>query len=783
MATIVTAQQTAIANLYVALFNRAPDAAGFGFWAQSLVNGASLQSTILGFLTAPESKAIYPAAQTSEQFVTAFYTTVFGRAPDASGLAFWTGVVNANGGSSSDVAKAVAVAQIIAIVSTPLTVKPEGITEAQYAETVKDRTIFANKVDAGVYYAVEAKGTSTAVAKQVLARVDATSSSVIAAKLIADGITDTGGTGGAPGDSTTFVLTTGMDVLNGTSGDDTFTADNTGAAATLNAGDSINGGAGTDTLKVYVKATDSVSALVIPTLNSIEKLYINNGVLTSGTTFNVSTITGLTSIELDSPAAAASGDIFTVKTLSTQTVALSNVTGGSNLSFRVNLDGAVAATLNNVRATGSGVAMINVAAATTTALTLTATGTASTVALVNTGATLASLTIAGDKALTVTEGLSALKTIDASTATGVITVKNTTIAGNLDAGFTFKGGAGGSVLSLTVGSLNKLTSGAQLSAGAALTDKIIIADTNLAGNGYVALNATTGFEVLGLTANNSVVDAGQLNTIKSFAIDAAIDASVSNLSTGSSVFVAMNSGTLTFDGRLGVHDLSITFSGTATVTNLVLTRLTNIALISGGTGAHFVNTLTNDDSSVITITGAQNLTIFNALAAFATGSKVDASALTGKLSVTGSTKADILIGGTNDDTLIAGGGNDTLTGGAGKDTFNLKSSAGATVTITDFVLKTDNIVLVDKGTEVFTSVKLDVSLAGSLGAALNLAAAGDGSTNAQLKWFQFGGDTFLVEDVSAATTVDAGDIVVKLAGIVDLSTAVLGTDYSFAAPV
>ena len=103
------------------------------------------------------------------------------------------------------------------------------------------------------------------------------------------------------------------------------------------------------------------------------------------------------------------------------------------------------------------------------------------------------------------------------------------------------------------------------------------------------------------------------------------------------------------------------------------------------------------------------------------------------------------------------------------------------VTITDFVLKTDNIVLRDKGTEVFTSAVVDVSLAAGLRDAVDLAAAGDGSTNAQVKWFVFNDDTYLVEDFSADTVLAAGDIVVKLAGLVDLSTAVLGTDYSFAA--
>ena len=54
-----------------------------------------------------------------------------------------------------------------------------------------------------------------------------------------------------------------MDLINGTSGNDTIIADNTAAAAAdkqLSVADQIDGGAGIDTLKVYLAAADTATA-------------------------------------------------------------------------------------------------------------------------------------------------------------------------------------------------------------------------------------------------------------------------------------------------------------------------------------------------------------------------------------------------------------------------------------------------------------------------------------------------------------------------------------------
>ena len=91
----------------------------------------------------------------------------------------------------------------------------------------------------------------------------------------------------------------------------------------------------------------------------------------------------------------------------------------------------------------------------------------------------------------------------------------------------------------------------------------------------------------------------------------------------------------------------------------------------------------------------------------------------------------------------------------------------------------DSITLVDKGTEVggsgtiLTAAITDVSIAGTVLEALNLVSVGDGSSNGIVKWFQFGGNTYLVNDLSASTSyVDGTDQVIKITGLVDLD----GTD-------
>ena len=88
-------------RLYQAAFNRTPDTTGLTYWTHSLDNGNSLHNVALSFVTGPEFAAKYGSLNNSA-FVTQLYQNVLHRAPDAGGLAFHTGNLDA-GISRADV--------------------------------------------------------------------------------------------------------------------------------------------------------------------------------------------------------------------------------------------------------------------------------------------------------------------------------------------------------------------------------------------------------------------------------------------------------------------------------------------------------------------------------------------------------------------------------------------------------------------------------------------------------------------------------------------------------
>ncbi|MCW2314319.1 beta strand repeat-containing protein [Rhodoferax antarcticus] len=610
-----------------------------------------------------------------------------------------------------------------------------------------------------------------------------------------------------------------MDTLTGTAGNDTFIADNTDTTKLQSSiADSINGGAGTDTLKLFVASgVTSVSASTLPTLNSVENVAINGGTLTS---VNVAAIAGVTGVALDSTIQGPGATTNTI-TVAGQTVSLSNtiasaattstsagggaaitaaaaatartatttIASAADTAANVTLNKFVNGTHTNVNTdttvtggittvttsttTQADIQILNIAGAKVATLNVTTTGAASNFTLAS-GTALKTLTIAGDKALTLTTDAAssaAITTINASTATGAVTVD--TSAGTKAAAFAFTGGAGNDKLTLKIGDLAALTAGSQLDGGAG-TDTLVINDTTLTAGIFTALNATKGFEVLGLGATGASVDAAQLTTIKAFSFGGVANETISNLGTGSTVTITgAITGAVTLGAALGntATDVTLGAATTAgfTVATLSATGLTTLNLTSNGTSANTITTLTNSDNTTLTIKGAADLTITDALAGTTTGSKVDASAFTGKLVVIGSGVADILIGGSNDDVLTAGGGADILTGGAGKDKFVVTGS-GITVAaadiITDFTTKVDTISF-GNGTAAVTAtftkaIAVVADFAAALAAANAVLTTGTAGGAGQYNVQQIGADAFVFYNDGA---VAGADQVIKLTGV------------------
>ncbi|WP_419723602.1 DUF4214 domain-containing protein [Sulfitobacter dubius] len=144
-------------GLYIAYFDRAPDAIGLNFWGTAFANGTTFEEIAKLFMDQDETRNAYPESLSNTDFATAVYHNVLGRVPDQSGLDFWVGVLN-SGAQGRD-------HFILSVL--------EGVQGGS-----PDRAYLDSKIDVGAYYAVH-KGMSDAVdAAAVMALFDGSQSSI-----------------------------------------------------------------------------------------------------------------------------------------------------------------------------------------------------------------------------------------------------------------------------------------------------------------------------------------------------------------------------------------------------------------------------------------------------------------------------------------------------------------------------------------------------------------------------------------------------------------------------
>ena len=173
----------AIAGLYVAYFDRAPDPAGLEFWVNQLDNGRDFATISQDFADSPEAKQIYPFLATPEvsgldptNLVTSIYQNLFGRDPEAQGLTFWVNVVNSGDVAVGDMVEAIMLGARDAVVD---------------GELVLDKTTVENRIECALEYSTatanlpgfEFDTEAYNIARAVVDSVDATQASVDAAKL------------------------------------------------------------------------------------------------------------------------------------------------------------------------------------------------------------------------------------------------------------------------------------------------------------------------------------------------------------------------------------------------------------------------------------------------------------------------------------------------------------------------------------------------------------------------------------------------------------------------
>lgn len=144
-------------HLYIAEEGRAPDALGLYYWAARIAQGASLSHLADSFFVQPETASVHAPALDDQAFVTAVYHNLFHHAPDRPGLAYWLAELG-HGTSRGHLLLSVAL----------------GALE-------DDATIIDNKVAVARRFAQTEGLTNAAWGRDVLADVDATAESVVAA--------------------------------------------------------------------------------------------------------------------------------------------------------------------------------------------------------------------------------------------------------------------------------------------------------------------------------------------------------------------------------------------------------------------------------------------------------------------------------------------------------------------------------------------------------------------------------------------------------------------------
>jgi hypothetical protein len=516
MASITVEQRNEITGLIITMFNAAPGAGVLSDVVGAREAGTSLESIADILATKPQFQSVYPSFLTSQEFADRVVGNLLPSDMPSGAKAWATDwiISKINGGESS----ASVLLQAFQALST---------TENSNYESAQ--ALLENRIEVANHYSVvrEQPSTSLVELQDVLDGVTADPASVQVAK---DHIDQN-----LAGQN--FVLTTGADNFTGSTGDDEFRAmsvDANGApASTFTSFDNLNGGAGTDTLNLFVDGALNGTIPANVTVQNVEIININS-VGAAFAPVDASRFQGATQINQKALASAVTNLAATTTagfielagglSVTAADAAASAKVNFSNVSDTVTLDVLAGAngTLNAVDITGTVVDVPTDGTVDAIATTITA------------GKDVESLTVnsAVDIDLTVNNGAGkTVSTVDASGSTGAITYVAAATVANVSTGSaadtvtlatafsatlnsaSLNGGDGNDTLTVAVDDTADVDATVSVDGGAG-DDAIDIATAVAPGAATLALNVSggAGDDTIKLTAGiNSITEADAID--------------------------------------------------------------------------------------------------------------------------------------------------------------------------------------------------------------------------------------------------------------------------------
>jgi hypothetical protein len=157
-------QFEALIELYIAYYNRAPDATGLAFWSNAYADGMSIEEIAGMFNEQDETRAVYREDVSNLHFVAEVYENVLGRAPDLEGLTFWKNTLN-----SGEVGRDAFIMELLQGVEATA---PDGTPQAFIDRQRADQQYLDLKTDLGALFAVHHGMSDIDAASQVMALFD-----------------------------------------------------------------------------------------------------------------------------------------------------------------------------------------------------------------------------------------------------------------------------------------------------------------------------------------------------------------------------------------------------------------------------------------------------------------------------------------------------------------------------------------------------------------------------------------------------------------------------------
>ena len=160
----------AFVEMYIAYFNRAPDALGLAFWATAYARGTTLEEMAELFLDQDETRDAYPEDLLTVRFVAEVYNNVLGRNPDLEGLQFWREALD-----SGQVGHDEFILEVLGGVDAQ---PPSNASEAFVSQQRADQDFLQQKTDIGMLFAVERGMSDVADAASIMGLLDGSDESL-----------------------------------------------------------------------------------------------------------------------------------------------------------------------------------------------------------------------------------------------------------------------------------------------------------------------------------------------------------------------------------------------------------------------------------------------------------------------------------------------------------------------------------------------------------------------------------------------------------------------------